>query len=248
MWSFLLCMAMEAGKGIVTKTPLTGKSGPQWELKVVWPWSKFDGPAWIDREEGDRPPGPGIYRCLVERGNLKEGKDAGRDWNYQWRIIEFNIAAQTTTPADTPTNGASEYRDPTRDSIEKQTCLKAAVEIAVAEIATGKVTYSRGIVLEDAQRFYDWLSGAPERATAPLEPPKEAIEGTQSTEQQSLALLNRHRMEEGWTFADVRRFLGGLEPRAWIKANPGKNFWDALQLCIQQAEFEKLNQPEEAQP
>ena len=59
---------------------------------------------------------------------------------------------------------AAPRRDPTRVSIERQTSLKRAVDLMVADIvAKNDTEWDRKDVLANAEVFYNWLSQAPER-------------------------------------------------------------------------------------
>jgi hypothetical protein len=140
-----------------------GKYGPQWQLEVIFPWSQYPTRAWVDREIGKGPIQPGDYTCIVEQGKLREGKDPGQRWNFNWRILELKGSPVTGEPAPVvprtaprpsaaavPVNQAADvpihtpkpvFGTPTEmdlrreQSIQQQVALKAAVDLVVAWIA-----------------------------------------------------------------------------------------------------------------
>ena len=111
----------------------------------------------------------------LTRGKLQDGKDGGQYWHYNWRWGSLSGEA----PAVQPPDGGNGHEDERNRSIQRQVALKAAVDLAVARIATGdKVESPR--VLQVAQIFDNWLRGlgagqptrAPSRASAD-EPPSD---------------------------------------------------------------------------
>lgn len=147
---------------VKSAAPVEGNYGPQWELAIQWPWSQYPSKAWIDRDVDGPTLQSDTYTCVVERGELKDAQKGTAEWNYKWKIIDFetNVTSISTVsiPEDKPgiiDTTAPEYRDPTRVSIERQVCLKAAVELAAAN---GESTDH---IITNAQVFYNWLSQAP---------------------------------------------------------------------------------------
>jgi hypothetical protein len=107
-----------------------------------------------------------VVLLAIERGRARNGKpDDGEVENYYWNIagIEENeefAPRRVAPPATTPAQAVSV--DPTRRSIERQTALKAAVEITVAN--GGGISQ----VLLAASAFVGWLEGT---VTAPAPEP-----------------------------------------------------------------------------
>jgi hypothetical protein len=158
--------------------PVEGTYGPQWALDVIYPWSKFPTKAWIPRLAGEDAIMPGEYPCVVERGQLREGRDPEREFNYNWRITAVNVidtegptlveaverestVRQERTVEPSKPTPAPSYEDAqaiTRKSIERQVSLKEAVSLHVQ--LSGTVTAADGLVqdvLATAERFYEFL-------------------------------------------------------------------------------------------
>jgi len=155
-----------------------GQYGPQWALIVAYPWMKAGrtAKAWIPRDEFGAAPEPGQYSCLVEKGSRWATDSPGdEDWMYNWRLIgglEDAEPTDATPAAPKPIAPLPADRDPTRTSIERQTALKASVELAVAYISKtddgGKPeTPDYEFILRKAEQFYHWLSGSPEKPEEP---------------------------------------------------------------------------------
>jgi len=79
-----------------------GRFGAQWQLEVVYPWSQYPTKAWIDRSQYPNEPGPGRYWSLVERVRLRDGKSGDQEYDYNWRIIGFDVAAPEAAPEAAP--------------------------------------------------------------------------------------------------------------------------------------------------
>jgi hypothetical protein len=155
--------------------PVQGRYGPQWELQVQYPWSKYPQKAWIQRVERDSPIEPGTYRCIIERGGMIDPAKGQVEWNYKRTIVQFDVGDSLATSAQpaaqvpyqtTVTNQPTAYVDPEiarRASIEKQVALKAAVEFACARVAQGEPPDQHLHILEYAASFYGWLAQKDER-------------------------------------------------------------------------------------
>jgi len=153
--------------------PAADRQGnPQWELRCADPFSMnstYEAKFWIPAVEGEQPPPPAVYWCILTQGAMKVSKDAARpydgslDWMYRWRIAQrsdFNISADAPEPPQTqnivqPTpmapagavNGSTPSSSPfdvTRNSIERQVVFKGAVE---ATVATDLVDKSPEVIL-----------------------------------------------------------------------------------------------------
>ena len=157
-----------------------GREGPQWELHVRWPWTpqaaKFPERCWIDKALAPMLE-PGLYHVTAADKGVKpagEGKeplDGTQPWMHRWQIVAFGEKAAAQEGAgpsadappqepedEMPEPSGRRHRDPTRDSIERQVALKAAVEMAGYNDAQ-KSCYDYGIVIEMADAFYNWLQG-----------------------------------------------------------------------------------------
>lgn len=170
-----------------------GNRGPQFELDLIPPWSKYPIKAWIDQGGFPDAPTPGTYRCILERGALKEGKDGSKDYDYRWGLVQFNVkgegppaapqataapaAAVATRPASVP---KYEDQEAIRNrSIQRQVALKAAVDFHATPSAEGEATAPD--VVRTAGIFYQWLSAPQDATLAPpqsTERPSDAQEGS----------------------------------------------------------------------
>lgn len=150
---------------------VAGNHGPQWQLEAMVSWSMYPIRLWIDAHEGDSPP-HGVLQLTLERGKLREGRDAEQEYNYHWRVVASEGSSeapgatpegQPYTPADTvpaeapvqtvakPTYQDSETRR--QASIERQ---KSLAEANIYGVARG---YGVPETLEVADAFYAWLRG-----------------------------------------------------------------------------------------
>jgi hypothetical protein len=173
-----------------------GQYGPQWALVVAYPWMKpgRTAKAWIPRDEFAAAPEPGQYSCLVEKGSKWATESEGdEDWQYNWRLIGGLSGVEDAEPTDATPAAPKPLAplpavDPTRASIERQTALKVAGELIVAEIGAGlKHDENSGpqpSILVYAQLLYNWLSGSsetPEDARTEEKPPQrpeDSLDGT----------------------------------------------------------------------
>jgi hypothetical protein len=126
-----------------------GLYGPQWQLEAQYPWSKFPTRAWIDRR-GDTPPPPGEYPCLLEQGALRAAQDGTPktgefQWDYNWRIIEFDTKRAPILP-----NGANTSPVP---DVSPQSPEPAPAKPGAADGTLDNA-------LTAATAFYDWLQGS----------------------------------------------------------------------------------------
>jgi|TARA_Y100000310_G_scaffold161595_1_gene161493 hypothetical protein len=173
-----------------------GQYGPQWALIVAYPWMRAGrtAKAWIPRDEFAPAPEPGQYSCLVEKGSKWATDSPGdEDWQYNWRLIGGLSGVEDADPTDaTPTApkpiAPLPDRDPTQDSIERQTALKVAGKLIVAEIGAGlkhdENSGPRSSILDYAQVLYNWLSESPETPQEPrpeekpAQRPEDMMDGT----------------------------------------------------------------------
>ena len=145
--------------------PAADRQGnPQWELRVQDPYSSnsdYETKFWIAAKDGEQPPPPATYWCILTQGalkiNTKPPKEGGPiqpyngfyDWMWRWRIDSRdhfhcpdapeppqtqNIVQPTPMAPAGAVNGStpSPSFDVTRNSIERQTVFKAAASLVVA--------------------------------------------------------------------------------------------------------------------
>jgi hypothetical protein len=163
-----------------TAAPVQGKYGPQWELETDVPFSQFPVKFWIDRNlAANEEIADGDYPCILERGDLKLGKtqEGAADFDYKWRIIEFNTDRELPASDEPPpptsnaragnkvstTDKAPAWEDTPqkpdhpskRRSIERQASLKAAIEYLSGHPS------SLDDVTKTADSFYNWIIELP---------------------------------------------------------------------------------------
>lgn len=158
-----------------------GRDGPQWELSLMPPsiWNtRFPLKGWIEQIDYPQAPAVGIYRCIFERGNLRERYDGSRLWHYPWRLIQFDVrddTPQTTKSIDAdgaqlvygpPDTAEAKKPSPKVESygsqeaaknrsIQRQVALKASVEyLAIHEWKPGETLPVQAL----AQALFEWLS------------------------------------------------------------------------------------------
>ena len=165
--------------------PAADRQGkPQWELRVQDPFSTnpdYETKFWIAANEGETAPPPAVYWCILTQGQMKTSKDPSRpydgslDWMWRWRIAQRadfhcpeapeppqtqNIVSPAPMASAGAVNGStpSPSFDVTRNSIERQTVFKGAVEAIVAtdlvdqtpEVILGRIASIAGVPPEHA--------------------------------------------------------------------------------------------------
>ena len=156
--------------------PAADRQGnPQWELRCADPFSmkpEYETKFWIPANEGEQPPPPAVYWCILTQGAMKVSKDqarpydGSRDWMYRWRIAQrdhFHCpdapeppqTQNVVSPAPpmgipvgaTAVNGVgTPYTPPAHPTTsERQSVFNAAVSLTVA---TDLVDKERDIILE----------------------------------------------------------------------------------------------------
>ena len=156
--------------------PAADRQGnPQWELRCADPFSmkpEYETKYWIPAKEGEQPPPPAVYWCILTQGTMKTSKDPSRpydgslDWMWRWRIAQrdhFHCpdapeppqtqnVAQPAPPMGIPVgatavNGVgTPYAPPAHPTTsERQSVFNAAVSLTVA---TDLVDKERDIILE----------------------------------------------------------------------------------------------------
>ena len=141
------------------------------------PTTKLEIPAWESRypitlygttpEQQALLPMGTTLRVVLQADRLMDGKDNSKPYNFFWSFVRVATADDEapsappqggSTPASAaPTQGTMQQRDPTRQSIERQTALKAAVEYYGA-YTDGMQLATPGMVVDTAQVFFGWLS------------------------------------------------------------------------------------------
>ena len=100
----------------------------------------------FDESAGNYRPGDTVS-CLYEERPNPNGPNP-------YRNITGFVAVPPTEASGPPP--AAPQRDPTRMSIEKQTCLNRATDVMVANIIAKNVTeWDRAVVVDDARYFYN---------------------------------------------------------------------------------------------
>lgn len=88
-----------------------GRNGPQWELKVRWPWtnpdSHFSDTVWLDHKDFKRQPPPGAFNVVVAQKSLKKKRDGSTHdgslpWMWNYSITKFLSAAEMPTQTQQP--------------------------------------------------------------------------------------------------------------------------------------------------
>lgn len=94
---------------IKTIAETSGRDGPQWELKVTWPWTvdANQDTIWLDQKQFSKPT-LGTQQVVVARKSKKRNKerveyDGHMDWMWNWNIIEFGVDG--SLPPNTTGNG-----------------------------------------------------------------------------------------------------------------------------------------------
>lgn len=153
-----------------------GNRGPQWEIQIQYPFSKYPTKQWIDNDgTHNRPVAGETYPCIIQRGELsKEEYDGAAEWMYRWRIVEFDTSGEPWAPPAGPQDYEDAKReavpaarvpspisDPRQHSIERQVVLKAAVEIYVGYgnefLSTTNLLDATAIVRELASELWPVL-------------------------------------------------------------------------------------------
>ena len=149
--------------------------------------STYETKYWIPAKEGERPPGAATYWVILTQHdmkvNIKPPKEGGPiqpynglyDWMWKWRIdsrdhfncpdatepeFQQNVVQPTPMAPAVAVNGStpSPSFDVTRNSIERQTVFKGAVEATVAtdlvdqspEVILGRIASIAGVPPEHA--------------------------------------------------------------------------------------------------
>jgi hypothetical protein len=121
-----------------------GRNGPQIQLELEVPWSKWPSKFWVNTGVFARPKVGEQHQVRFTRGALKEDADPDMDWNYRWYIGEWDTGESVSPPAPAPTpmpspavpggGGKTRQADPTRRSIERQVAFKGAIDLAAGQI------------------------------------------------------------------------------------------------------------------
>ena len=184
--------------------PAADRQGnPQWELRCADPFSmnsSYETKFWLAAVEGEQPPPPAVYWCILTQGAMKISKDIARpydgslDWMYRWRIAQRadfhcpdapeppqtqNVVQPTPMAPAVAVNGStpSPSFDVTRNSIERQTVFKGAVEATVAtdlvdqspEVILGRIASIAGVPPEHAGDLWTILQNIGSEAPPPTE-------------------------------------------------------------------------------
>ena len=188
--------------------PAADRQGnPQWELRCADPFSmrpEYETKYWIPAVEGEQPPPPAVYWCILTQGAMKVSKDparpydGSRDWMWRWRIAQRadfhcpdapeppqtqNIVSPAPMASVGATNGSTPSPlDVKQNSIERQTVLKGAVDATVAtdlvdqspEVNLGRIASIAGVPPEYAGDLWTILQNI--GSEAPVAPESLVVE------------------------------------------------------------------------
>ena len=119
----------EVEGGILVRFLMRPPSEKEWN-------TKYPVPVKVDKQGADMMQLGHEYTVMLKRERLKKDRTGQYLTDYYWGwggIAEKGMEDKTPETPDTPaSNGRS--LDPTRDSIERQTALKAAVEVYTARV------------------------------------------------------------------------------------------------------------------
>ena len=184
--------------------PAADRQGnPQWELRCADPFSmkpEYETKYWIPAVEGEQPPPPAVYWCILTQGAMKVSKaharpyDGSRDWMYRWRIAQrdhFHCPDASEPPQTqnvvqpappmgipvgaTAVNGVgTPYTPPAHPTTsERQSVFNAAVSLTVA---TDLVDKERDIILERVRDLAGDLWVILQNIGSEAPPPTENVE------------------------------------------------------------------------
>jgi hypothetical protein len=183
--------------------PAADRQGnPQWELRCADPFSMnstYETKFWLAAVEGEQPPPPAVYWCILTQGAMKISKDIARpydgslDWMYRWRIAQrsdFHCpdapeppqTQNTVQPTSmaipsgaTAVNGVgTPYAPPSNPTTsERQSVFNAAVALTVA---TDLVDKERDIILERVRDLAGDLWVILQNIGSEALPPTESVE------------------------------------------------------------------------
>ena len=184
--------------------PAADRQGnPQWELRCADPFSTnstYEAKFWIAAKDGEQPPPPAVYWCILTQGalkiNTKPPKEGGPiqpyngfyDWMWRWRIdsrdhfncpdakepeFQQNVVQPTPMAPVGAVNGSTPSFDVTRNSIERQTVFKAAASLVVA---TDLVDQSPEVILGRVRDLTVELWNILQNIGSEAPPPTENVE------------------------------------------------------------------------
>jgi hypothetical protein len=208
------------------------------------------------------------YEAVLVKGRLKDGKDGAYPDNFWWNVAMFEgvadevamsraknnpepevstpVYANTPVYTDTPVSTFSSVNTKTTE-IRWGVCLKIAgpqvsvlmpkasvpdTYIATIDLATLYMsTYSEESLLN--------VMDLPE-----VEPEVEPKYGYPKPPSRINSKVFEQYVESaGWSWDDIAKWLGGLDPVDWIAQEEGRTMRDALKICRDQAVEADLEPP-----
>ena len=86
---------------------VAGRSGPQWELTVGWPWTRdIPDRIWVDKSAMPAEPALGGYHVHVVRTGVKRNKagpyDGTQPWMWNYKVVAWDGPATAPLPVAAP--------------------------------------------------------------------------------------------------------------------------------------------------
>lgn len=103
-----------------------GQYGPQWELEVHVPWSKYPTRLWVNQSDHPERPQPGQHNAVLEVRSLQDGKDGSAQWHYNYRLV--SLGGNAPVPASQPSQAQPQTNQ--WDERERQIIWGQAVNLA----------------------------------------------------------------------------------------------------------------------
>jgi hypothetical protein len=135
------------------------------------------GPLWV--AEGAQPKVGEEYTVRLRKGNLKDGRAGGENWDYWWEVDEWDVQGVAPDPVQqrpqmtsfapdspvqpkqgSPAQAAPQRApDATRMSIERQVAAKEATQLLLPTIQTMDAEAALPAWSSWADHIYAWISG-----------------------------------------------------------------------------------------
>lgn len=197
------------------------------ELGIV----KYPTVLWVD---GNRPVQGTTLKAQVTQGDLKrDAKDAGKDYNYWWNIVEWDVGGTPTAhdmptthgpevafsvkvPSGTPLNDIDRRRAEDKLDYRRKDAIKDAVAALAtsSELVPGTIDDLIVDVLTVAQQLYSWEPA--EWQAAPVEAPQSPAQPPQQPEAPKGPVQQPDKIEVPVEMTGTQ-FLRARESVGWTK-------------------------------